>query len=189
MRIAAFYGSPRPNGNTDTLTDVVLAGARENGCDVEAYYLRMLRVHPCTGCDSCGRSGRLCIFRDDGDLLYDAMARCDAYLFATPVYWYGPTTIMKGFLDRLVVFNKPHARPLVRGKSAILVAAWEEKGTRAVEPMVRLFELGFEYLELRFVARLLVDGLGPKNAARGNSDALERARALGRSVAPGLSSA
>jgi multimeric flavodoxin WrbA len=182
-KIAAFLGSPRPNGNTDTLANAVLDGARESGCPVETYALRALRIHPCTGCDYCGRAGRLCIFRDDGDALYDAMARCDLFLFATPVYWYGPTAIMKAFLDRLVVFNKPESRPLVRGKTAVLVAAWEEKGMRAAEPMLRLFELGFEYLELRFGPRLLVDGMGPRGAARGNTEALDRARALGRSLA------
>jgi multimeric flavodoxin WrbA len=182
-KIAAFLGSPRPNGNTDTLARALLDGARESGWGVESYALRALRIHPCTGCGHCGRAGKHCIFHDDGDTLYDAMARCDTYLFATPVYWYGPTAIMKAFLDRLVVFNTPQSRPLVRGKSAVLVAAWEEKGPRAAEPMVRLFELGFEYLELRFGARLLVDGLGPKDAARGNAEALARARQLGRSLA------
>jgi hypothetical protein len=49
--------------------------------------------------------------------------------------------------------------------------------------MVKLFELGFRYLELRFVDRLLVDGVGPKGAIREKPEALERARALGRSLA------
>jgi NAD(P)H-dependent FMN reductase len=82
-------------------------------------------------------------------MLYDAMAESDVFLFATPVYWYGPTAIMKAFLDRLVVFNGPDGRPLVRGKTALLVSAWEERGMTAAEPLVRLFELGFKYLELR----------------------------------------
>jgi multimeric flavodoxin WrbA len=176
-------GSPRPGGNTDTLASAVLDGAVEAGCIVEPFFLRMLRIHPCTGCGHCGRGGRLCIFRDDGDVLYEAMTRAGLFLFATPVYWYGPTTLMKTFLDRLVVFNTAEARPRVRGKEAIVVAAWEEKGMRAAEPMVRQFELGFEYLEIRFRDRLLVDQLGPKTAARQNRGALEKARELGRSLA------
>ncbi len=182
MTIAAIMGSPRPGGNTDTLAASVVAGAEEAGCTTETLYLRALRIHPCTGCGHCGRGGRLCIFRDDGDLVYDAMIRSDLFLFVTPVYWYGPTTIMKTLLDRLVVFNTAGARPFVRGKEAVLVAAWEERGMKAVEPMVRQFELGFQYLEISFRDRLLVDGLGPKTAARENPAALEKARALGRSL-------
>lgn len=183
MKLAAFLGSPRPRGNTDTLAEAVLDGARGAGAEVESFALRALKVHPCTGCDNCWKKGRRCIFVDDGELLYDAMAGADVFLFATPVYWYGPTAIMKAFIDRLVVFNKPEGRPLVKGKAAVLVSAWEEKGSEAGEPLVKLFELGFRYLELNFVDRLLVDGVGPKGAIREKPEALERARALGRSLA------
>ena len=72
---------------------------------------------------------------------------------------------------------------MVRGKAALLVSAWEEKGMQAVEPMVRLFELGFKYLEVRFEGSLLLDELGPKDAAMERPGALESARALGRSLA------
>jgi multimeric flavodoxin WrbA len=181
--LVAFFGSPRPRGNTDTLAQEVVDGAREAGMATESFALRSLKIHPCTGCGNCGKNGRRCIFRADGDTLYDAMAAADIFLFATPVYWYGPTAIMKAFLDRLVVFNTVEARPQVRGKKAVLVAAWEEKGMRAAEPMVKLFELGFEYLELVFGDRLLVDGAGPKDAVRSMTDVLARARAMGRSLA------
>jgi len=182
-KIVAFLGSPRPRGNTDTLADCVLDGAREAGFEAQSFALRALKVHPCTGCGYCWRKGRACIFRDDGQLLYDAMAEADVFLFATPVYWYGPTAIMKAFMDRLVVFNRPEGRPLVRGKSALLVSAWEEKGLRAAEPLVQQFELGFRYLELKFEGSLLLDDLGPAGAAAERPGALESAHALGRSLA------
>jgi multimeric flavodoxin WrbA len=183
MKVAAFLGSPRPHGNTDTLAEAVLDGARSAGCTTESFSLRALRIHPCTGCGSCGRKGRLCIFRDDAETLYQAVIGSDLLLFVTPVYWYGPTAIMKAFLDRLVVFNTPEARPLVRGKAAGVVAAWEEKGPEAAAPMLKLFELGFGYLELRHVGSFLVDGAGPKDAVRGMSGVLDRARAFGAALA------
>jgi multimeric flavodoxin WrbA len=182
-KISAFLGSPRPRGNTDSLAESVLEGAREVGYETESFALRALKVHPCTGCEQCWENGKRCIYQDDGELLYDAMAGSDVYLFATPVYWYGPTAIMKAFLDRLVVFNRPQGRPLVRGKSALLLSAWEEKGMTAAEPLVRSFELGFQYLELKFEGSLLLDELGPKNAAVDRPGALVSAKALGRSLA------
>ncbi len=181
-KIVAFLGSPRPSGNTDSLAGSVLEGAREVGYESESFALRGLKVHPCTGCERCWENGTRCIFQDDGEVLYDAMAASDVLLFATPVYWYGPTAIMKAFLDRLVVFNRPQGRPLVKGKTALLVSAWEEKGMQTVEPMMRAFEMGFRCLELRFEGSLLLDELGPKNAAVERPGALESARALGRSL-------
>jgi hypothetical protein len=53
----------------------------------------------------------------------------------------------------------------------------------AAEPLVRSFELGFQYLELKFEGSLLLDELGPKNAAVDRPGALESAKALGRSLA------
>lgn len=182
-KIVAFLGSPRPHGNTDSLAESVLKGAREAGLESESFALRAMKIHPCTGCEHCWEGGKRCIFQDDGEVLYDALAACDVFLFATPVYWYGPTTYMKTLLDRLVVFNRPEGRPLVKGKSALLVSAWEEKGMTAAEPLVRAFELGFRYLELKFEGSLLLDELGPKNAAFHRPGALESARALGRSLA------
>ena len=183
MKVVAFLGSPRPRGNTDTLAEAVLEGARSAGCRTESHALRALRLHHCTGCGGCGKRGRHCIFRDDGEPLYQAMIAADVLLFVTPVYWYGPTSIMKTFLDRLVVFNTPEARPLVRGKAAGVVAAWEEKGPEAAGPMLKLFELGFRYLELRPAGNFLVDGAGPKDAVRLMSGVLDRAREFGAALA------
>jgi multimeric flavodoxin WrbA len=102
MRVAAFLGSPRPKGNTDLLAGAVLEGAAQAGVKTESFALRALAVHPCTGCEGCWKGDKPCIFQDDGRLLYDAIARSDILLFATPVYWYGPTAIMKAFIDRLI---------------------------------------------------------------------------------------
>jgi multimeric flavodoxin WrbA len=180
--LIAFLGSPRPNGNTDTLAKGVLDGARAAGVEPTCVALRGLEIQPCTACDRCWKNGRPCIFTDDMAPLYGEIARSDILLFATPVYWYGPTTIMKAFLDRLVAFNRPQGKPLIQGKSAILVSAYEEEGPEAVEPMLRMFELSFRYLGLRWIDRLVVDGVGPKGAVLSKPDILERAIRIGRSL-------
>jgi multimeric flavodoxin WrbA len=181
--IVAILGSPRAGGNTDALADAMLSGAREAGASTERFALRDMTIRPCTGCDGCWKQGRPCRFQDDGSLLYDAMAGAKVFLFVTPVYWYGPTAIMKAFIDRLVVFNRPEGRPLVDGKRAVLIAAWEEAGMAAAAPMVQSFEMSFGYLGLRFDDRLLVDGVGPKGAIAGKPEALDRARTMGRALA------
>ena len=182
MILSAFLGSPRPGGNTDTLARRIMDGARMSGVETECAELRGLHIHPCTGCERCWKNGKQCIFQDDMTGLYESIARADVLLFATPVYWYGPTAIMKAFMDRLVVFNRPQGRPSVEGKAGILVSAYEEEGPEAAEPLVRMFELGFKYLGIRFIDRLIVDGLGPKGAVLSKPAALERAAGIGRGL-------
>ena len=136
--------------------------------------------HPCIGCDKCWSKDRPCVFADD--MPYDAIAGSDVILIATPVYWYAPTAIMKAFMDRWVPLNRPQGRSMIQGKRAILVTAYEEDSPEAAEPLVKVFELSFAYLGLRFVGRLIVPGVGPKGAVLEKPDALERAYGIGRGL-------
>jgi len=182
MRLLAILGSPRRGGNTDIITERILDGAREAGLETETIALRSQKISGCVGCEKCWQiDGRPCAFKDD--MPYDAIAAADVILFATPVYWYAPTAIMKAFIDRLVPFNRPQGRPLIDGKRGILVTAYEEEGPTAAEPLVRMFELSFEYLGLQFTDRLIVDGVGPKAAVLNKPEALDQAYHIGLSLA------
>lgn len=183
MKITAFLGSSRVKGNTDILTEHVLDGAREVGLETETIALRSLKIGPCTGCEKCWqRDGRPCVRKDDMLDLYTKIADTDVLLIATPVYWYAPTAIMKAFIDRLVPFNRPEGRPLIQGKGVILVTAYEEEGTAAVEPMLRMFDLSFDYLQLRTIGRIIADCAGPKGAVRDQPHVLKQAHDLGLSL-------
>jgi multimeric flavodoxin WrbA len=182
MRITAFLGSPRANGNTDILASQVLEGARESGHITEAIALRRLTISPCIGCEKCWQNGQPCVLKDDMGDLYQTVADSQILVFATPVYWYAPTAIMKAFLDRLVPLNRPQGRPLIQNKGGVLVVVYEESGPEAAEPLIRMFEMSFDYLGLKFLDRIVVDGTGPKGAILQKPDALARAREIGRTL-------
>jgi multimeric flavodoxin WrbA len=182
VKVTAILGSPRKNGNTDTLAGRLLQGAEEAGHVTETAALRRLTIRPCIGCEQCWKKGPPCVLDDDMLPLYETVASSDVLVFATPVYWYAPTAIMKGFLDRLVPFNRPQGRPLIEGRGAILVTAYEEEGPQAAEPLVRMFELSFRYLGLRFLDRIVIDRLGPKGAVFDRPEALEAAYRVGRGL-------
>jgi len=182
MKLTAFLGSPRAGGNTDILASRILDGARDAGLQTETAALRDLKIVPCDACDRCWSGGLPCVQQDDMTPLYGTIGEADILLFATPVYWYGPTAIMKAFVDRLIPLNRPPGRPLIQGKGALLVAAYEETGPAAAEPLVRMFELAFAYLQVRFIDQVVVDGVGPKGAVLHKPEALDRAYAVGRAL-------
>jgi multimeric flavodoxin WrbA len=37
--------------------------------------------------------------------IYPKIIEADAIIFGTPVYWYGPTALMKAFSDRFAYFS------------------------------------------------------------------------------------
>ncbi len=160
----------------------MLRGAGEAGLETESLALRSLRLRPCLGCEKCWRDDRPCLLPDDMDQVYDAILRADCLLFATPVYWYGPTTLLKTVWDRLVVFNRPQGRPLLAGKSALVAIAYEEEGPDAVEPLLRMFELSFAYLGLLWAGSVIADGVGPAVAILAKPEVLEEAYRLGMSL-------
>lgn len=118
MKVLALIGSPRKGGNTETLVDRVLDGARAGAAgpvEVEKVYLQDLELRFCLGCYTCtrDRGGRPCVHQDDMHLVHAALSRCDAFVIGTPVYFFGPSAQTKVFLDRLMPFTKGGA---LRGK-------------------------------------------------------------------------
>ena len=49
-RVLILSSSPRRHGNSDTLCDEFLRGAREAGHDAEKIFLRDRTIYYCTGC-------------------------------------------------------------------------------------------------------------------------------------------
>ena len=182
MKILAVVGSPRRGGNTDILLSKIAEGARAGGAEVETIQLGGLQVRECDGCHACWR-GRPCSKDDDMRAIYPKIAASDAIVFGTPVYWYGPTALMKGFIDRFVYFNCEANRPQVRGKKAVVAVVLEENREETWKPVVEFFERSLAYLEMALAGTIVVPGVGTKGAIRGKPEQLEEALRLGQRLA------
>ena len=82
MRILGIIGSPRIGGNTETLVDEVLAGAKEAGASIEKILLNNLNINPCQACNSCRKTGN-CMHKDDMVDLLDKMVESDGWVLGT----------------------------------------------------------------------------------------------------------
>jgi multimeric flavodoxin WrbA len=176
--ILAIIGSPRQGGNTDILVGRIAAGARAGGAQVETVYLGDLHIRECDGCHACWR-GRPCSKDDDMRALYPKIAASDALVLGTPVYWYGPTALMKALIDRFVYFNGAANRPMVRGKRAAAAVVLEETREETWRPVVEFFEKSLAYLEMDLAETIVVPGVGEKGAIRQQPQRLEEAYHLG----------
>ena len=115
--------------------------------------------------------------------LYPKIAASDAIVFGTPVYWYGPTALMKAFIDRFVYFNGDANRPAVRGKRAAVAVVLEETSESTWKPVVEFFARSLAYLEMLLAETIVVPGVGEKGAIRRESQRLEEAWRLGGRLA------
>jgi hypothetical protein len=99
MKVLGLAGSPRRDGNTEQLLDQVLAGAESRGAETEKVPLCTLSYRGCQHCDGCLRTGR-CVIQDDMQELYPKLREMDALVFATPVFFMGPSSQAKAMIDR-----------------------------------------------------------------------------------------
>ena len=157
-KIIAIMGSPRKNGNTHLLLSRMIEGVQEAGGTGEIISLVDYKIYDCDGCHTCWK-GNACSKNDDMNGLYLKINECDVIIFGTPVYWYGPTAIMKAFLDRFVYYNCPENRQLLKGKSAILVTPFEEKKEETARLLVEMFKKSLNYLEIPLIEKLIVPGV------------------------------
>lgn len=181
-KILAVVGSPRKGGNTDILVSRVAEGAEAAGAQVQTVHLGELEIRECDGCHACWR-GRPCSKADDMQALYPKIADSDVVVFGTPVYWYGPTALMKAFIDRFVYFNGEANRPMVRGKRAAVAIVLEETQEATWRPVVEFFERSLAYLEMPLAETIVVPGVGNKGQIRRHPQRLEAAYHLGSQLA------
>ena len=106
MKILAINGSHRgEKGYTQFLIDMVFQGARDSGAECESIALSGLRITPCRGCNVCQTEKHFlrCIYDDKDDVrpTFEKMKNADIIIFATPVYVFGMTSLLKTFIERV----------------------------------------------------------------------------------------
>lgn len=177
--ILILAGSPRRGGNTDLLADAFLSGVQTGGACGRKLSLAGKTVHPCTDCRSCFRSGGACVWRDDMQEIYEALAEADIVAFATPVYFYGCSAQMKAVIDRL---HNP-IRNTFRISGAVLLSACADEGQETFAPLLAMYRAGLRFLHIRDLGAVTVDGVEARGAVSKKPEALEAARSLGFRIA------
>ena len=180
-KVLGVVGSPRRKGNTDILVSNILDGASDAGAETEVLFLSDLNIRECDGCHACWK-GNPCSKHDDMNAVFELIESSDALVFGTPVYWYGPTALMKGFIDRFVYFNCPENREKIRGKSAVLAIPFEEENPETARLLVEFFEKCFDYLDVNLAGQIIVPGVTKRGEIVDKPIHLKKGYELGRTL-------
>ncbi len=110
MYMLAINGSPRGRrSNTDRILQPFLEGARAAGAATETVYLADLKINPCRGCFACWtKTPGVCVHKDDMADLLPKIRRADVVVYATPLYVFTVSGLMKDFMDRHLPNLDPH---------------------------------------------------------------------------------
>lgn len=101
MKVVAFNGSPRRNGNTSILIEEMSKIFRAEGIDTEVVQIGNKPVHGCTACGKCREiQDRKCHIKNDLlNLCIEKMIEADGIIFGTPVYFADVSTEIKALMD------------------------------------------------------------------------------------------
>jgi multimeric flavodoxin WrbA len=102
MKVIAFNGSARKDGNTAVLLRAVLKEIENEGGSTELYQLAGKKLHGCRACYKCFENkDRKCAVKDDIiNECIDKMDGADGIIIGSPTYFADVTAETKALIDR-----------------------------------------------------------------------------------------
>ena len=185
-RVLGLLGSPRKKGNSAALAAAAARGAESAGAEVETIYLNGLKISPCQACGSCRKAERSgCAQDDDMQVLYPKIMAADAFIIASPVYWFSMSAQTKLFMDRWYMFGAEDYRALT-GKRAAVVMSYgdEDPFMSGCVNALRSFQDAFRYVGIEPVGFVYGTG-GETGKPTAENRLMTKAQALGRRLVEG----
>ncbi|HWQ19884.1 MAG TPA: flavodoxin family protein [Methanotrichaceae archaeon] len=182
MKAIGIVGSPRKNGNVDTLVQAVLDGAREAGYQTAKYNLNEMDYSGCQACNYC-KGHDQCRLDDDVSKLLGSIADADAVVFGSPIYFFQFTGQFRLMEDRMFSLIDEDFRSRLRpGKKAVIVTSQGDPNPDSFNNVSQEFAKALNLLGFEVVDTIkMVSGNTP-DAAKGRKDLLERAKAVGKAL-------
>ena len=154
MKILVITGSPRKNGNSNTLADNFIKGAEEAGHSIVRFDSAFKNVHPCIACNKCGMNGQ-CVFKDDFEFVKENIVDADAVVFATPMYYFGISAQIKTVIDRFYAINGQIHVP----KKAVLILTYADTSAKEAQPIISHYETLLNYLGWSDAGKVIASGV------------------------------
>ncbi len=143
MKVVAFNGSPRKNGNTSILLDEVLGALKKENIETEHVHIGGKAIQGCTACMKCKENmDKKCVLPNDqvNEWMEKAFA-ADGILLGSPTYFSDMTPEMKAFIDRLGYVNLANGNMMRRKIGASVVAVRRGGGVHVFDSMNHLFQI------------------------------------------------
>lgn len=137
MKVVAFNGSPRQNGNTSDAIKLVLGELENSGIKTEIVQVGGILKQGCTACQGCYRSKthRCAITSDPLNEWIEKITLADGIILGSPVYFNDVTTEMKAFIDRVGYVARANERMYNRKVGAAVVALRRNGAVHALDSM------------------------------------------------------
>lgn len=157
METVVLFGSPHKDGNTIQVVNALSETLKQKGHNVRMLYLNDLNIRPCQGCYACIPKG-ICKINDDMKDIRKYMIDADLIVYASPIYWYGPSGQLKLVMDRGISFLDNEYNSRLKGKKVVTLMTCAEDNVDTFQPALGMFNKTFDLLGLKYAGSVEVPG-------------------------------
>ena len=143
MKIIAFNGSPRKEGNTSILIQTVFDELKKEGVETEVIHVGKKQIQGCLGCMKCAeKQDGYCVIKNDMvNECLDKMREADGIILGSPVYCAGMSGQIKSFMDRTSLVSAVNNSMFKRKVGASVVAVRRAGGVSTFNGLNNYFTI------------------------------------------------
>jgi len=183
MKVVAFNGSARKDGNTAILINYVFRELEKEGIKTELVQLSGSRIHGCIACMKCfeNKDQRCSVKNDIANECIEKMLGADGIILGSPTYFANVSTEMKALIDRAGMVSRANSDMLARKVGAAVVAARRAGAIHVFNSINHFF----------FIGQMIVPGSSYWNLGMGrqkgevekDDEGIQTMKNLGRNMA------
>jgi multimeric flavodoxin WrbA len=141
VKVVAFNGSARKDGNTAALINLVFGELQKEGIETELYQLAGKKIRGCMACYKCfqNKDQRCSVTSDVLNECIGKMLEADGIILGSPTYFANVTTEIKALIDRAGLVAKANGEMFRRKVGAAVVAVRRAGSIHAFNSINHLF--------------------------------------------------
>ncbi|MCD2255395.1 flavodoxin family protein [Agrilactobacillus fermenti] len=145
MVILEINSSSRQDSNSKFMADRLLKGLPHDCIDLNQY-----QINPIIDQRHSGLAWQFT--KDDYLAAFNKLLAADVLVFATPIYWYGPSGLLKNFIDRWSqsLATVPDLRQKIKNKIVYLLLVGGDNPHVKGLPTIQQFEYICQFWNWRF---------------------------------------
>jgi len=144
MKVVAFNGSARKNGNTTKLIEYVFEELEKEGIATELVELSGKHPHGCIACYQCFKNkDRRCVVEEDCiNECIEKMDEADGIILASPTYFADLSSELKALIDRTGMVSRANGDMYKRKVGAAVVARRRGGAIHVFDSINHFFTIG-----------------------------------------------
>jgi multimeric flavodoxin WrbA len=143
MKVVAFNGSARKDGNTAILVREAFREIEKEGIETELVQLAGQAIHGCIACGRCfqNKNHRCAVEDDVANSCIEKMVVADGIILASPTYFADVSTETKALMDRAGYVARANSDMFRRKVGAAIVAVRRAGGMHTFDTINHFFTI------------------------------------------------